>query len=326
MRSLLIVAILLPITFALRAAAPYSEPGKYEVQTRLMDLKDAARDRVVPVKLYFPKSLDAAAPIILFSHGLGGSREGGAYLGEHFASHGYVTLHMQHPGSDTSVWRGQAQPMDRAKDAANWNNSVLRAQDVKFVIDELTRLNKADDFPLKGRLDLERIGMSGHSFGAVTTLTVSGRTFIGVHDSFTEPRIKAALALSPSPGANRRDLDKQFGAIKIPVFHMTGTKDTSPITPDVKAEDRRIPYDHISKADQYLLILDGGDHAVFGGRQRLLAAGNKDRIHHELIRSGALAFFDACLKGDDKARKFLQDGGYAAAVGKEGAYERKRPG
>jgi predicted dienelactone hydrolase len=309
----------------IESATPYSEPGSQQVSTLLLDFKDASRDRVVPVKLYFPKTGQGPAPVILFSHGLGGSREGGAYLGEHLASHGYIMVHMQHAGSDGPSLRGAGQPLERAKDAANWNNSVLRGQDVKFVIDELARQGKSPDFALKDRLDLDRLGMSGHSFGAATTIMVSGRTFIGLRgNEFTEPRIKASLALSPSPGNNRRNLDKQFGSIRVPVFHMTGTEDASPITPDVKPEDRRLPYDHITKADQYLLILKDGDHAVFGGRERrLLPASKHDKVHHELIRSGALAFFEAYLKGDAKAREFLQAGGYADAVGKQGVYERK---
>ena len=49
----------------------------------------------------------APVPVILFSHGLGGNREGSKFLGEHWAARGYVAVFLQHPGSDDSVWKGK---------------------------------------------------------------------------------------------------------------------------------------------------------------------------------------------------------------------------
>jgi predicted dienelactone hydrolase len=43
-------------------------------------------------------------PVIVFSHGLGGSREGYKYLGRHWASYGYVAVHVEHLGSDTAAF------------------------------------------------------------------------------------------------------------------------------------------------------------------------------------------------------------------------------
>ena len=83
------------------AAAPESgraEPNK--VSTRLATWHDADRERDVPVKLYLPTEAEGRWPIVLFSHGLGGSREAAAYLGRHWAGHGYATVFLQHPGSD----------------------------------------------------------------------------------------------------------------------------------------------------------------------------------------------------------------------------------
>src|ERR1700712_5603134 len=61
---------------------------------------DAARARDLPVKLYFPVEGVAPFPVIIFSHGVGGSREAFSYLGETWASHGYVAVFLQHPGTD----------------------------------------------------------------------------------------------------------------------------------------------------------------------------------------------------------------------------------
>src|SRR2546423_15576637 len=70
--------------------------GPYAVEVIRYDWLDGKRERKVPVKIYFPKSGNAAFPVIIFSHGLGGSREGYEYLGRHWASHGYVSVHLQH--------------------------------------------------------------------------------------------------------------------------------------------------------------------------------------------------------------------------------------
>jgi predicted dienelactone hydrolase len=51
---------------------------------------DEPRLRKVPVKIHFPSTGEGLFPVVFFSHGLGGSREGYAYLGRHWASHGIV--------------------------------------------------------------------------------------------------------------------------------------------------------------------------------------------------------------------------------------------
>src|SRR5438093_7144385 len=67
--------------------------------------RDAERERDVPVKIFLPEKSGSAQPVIIFSHGLGGTRETYDYLGEHWAGCGYVSVHLQHAGSDDAVWR-----------------------------------------------------------------------------------------------------------------------------------------------------------------------------------------------------------------------------
>jgi predicted dienelactone hydrolase len=69
-----------------------------------LTVKDEARSREIPLRIYLPEGTSPAA-VVLFSHGLGGSRAGSAYLGEHWAARGYVVVYMQHAGSDDSVWK-----------------------------------------------------------------------------------------------------------------------------------------------------------------------------------------------------------------------------
>lgn len=305
----------------------YARPGPLSVATIEYDWHDDARNRDVPVKIYHPATNTAPWPIILFSHGLGGSREGYEYLGRHWASHGYVSVHPTHVGSDTSVLRGSSQPfqaMQRA--AADPRNAINRPGDVSFVIDRLTALKRADE-RFKGRLALEKIGIAGHSFGGYTALAAAGQLLPGPGGksvSLGDPRIKAAIAMSAP--ARQRDnllLDRSYGAIKIPCFHMTGTKDDSPIG-ETRAADRRIPFDHMTGADNYLLTLSGGDHMVFSGRRLRPGDGARDARFHELILAGTTAFWDAYLKGDAAAKAWLESGGFKASVGADGAFEQKK--
>jgi predicted dienelactone hydrolase len=222
------------------ANRPVPAARSFDVEVFRYDWHDAKRDREVPVKIYFPKTSDGPFPVIIFSHGLGGTREGYEYLGQHWASHGYVSVHLQHPGSDDSVWRGAAAAdkmgaMRRA--AADPRNAINRPQDVSFAIDQLAKLNR-ESSPFHQKLDLDRVGAAGHSFGAYTTLAVAGQSFLpggGKGTSLADPRVKAAIPMSAPVSANRRRLDEVYAKIKISCLHMTGTKDFSPIG-DTKPE------------------------------------------------------------------------------------------
>ncbi|HVP91269.1 MAG TPA: hypothetical protein VMS75_08645 [Terriglobales bacterium] len=301
-------------------------PGPHEVQAVLYDWKDAKRDRPVPVKVYYPADLDRPAPLVVFSHGLGGSREGYEYLGRQWAGYGYISLHVQHVGSDDSVWRGQAEPMQALRQAAiRPENAVNRARDVSFAIDEMARLGRTSG-PFEGRVDLGRVGLAGHSFGANTTLVVVGEVFVlpgGQVAGFSDARVKAAIPMSAPVPRRREDLDRVFGGIAVPCLHMTGTLDDSPIG-ETQAADRRLPFDHIGAAEQYLVIFNGGDHMIFSGRPRAAGQGEKDSLFQDLIRQATTAFWDAYLLGDARAKAWLSGGGLAALLGGDGRLETKR--
>ncbi|MCO6047548.1 hypothetical protein NG895_26895 [Aeoliella sp. ICT_H6.2] len=150
-----------------------------------LTVQDTKRDREIPLRVYLPASGEAA-PVLLFSHGLGGSRMNNPYLGEHWAGRGYAVVFVQHAGSDETVWR-DARPLRRMaamRSAASGENFMLRVQDIPAVLDRLAQWNEgtnatAEAKPLTGRLDLQHVGMSGHSFGAMTTQAVAGQAFLG---------------------------------------------------------------------------------------------------------------------------------------------------
>ena len=316
------------------AAAEYTaQPGPYAVASLEATWTDAARGREVPVKIYYPAAVSASSgqpcPVIIFSHGLGGSRDGYAYLGEHWASYGYVTVHLQHHGSDSEVLRSPRPLKALRTAAADPQVTVNRPLDVTFAIDRLTVLNTDNRFALHGRLDLQRIGVAGHSYGAYTTMAIAGahNPIWGVEPRYRDPRVKAAIAMS-TPNTRGNEKDAAFAGVTIPVFHMTGTEDgssrageTNTIVGDTKAPERLRPYQHTTRAPAYLLVFTGGDHMVFSGR--LTARRPTDQPLQDRILAGSTAFWDAWLRESPSAKTWLDDGGFSRALGPLGTFEHK---
>ncbi len=91
---------------ALAEANLVPQPAAYEV--RYLQWVDRGRQREVLAKLYLPPAAvrRGPMPLVVFSHGMGGSREGYSYLGANWAARGYASLHLQHTGSDSRLWSG----------------------------------------------------------------------------------------------------------------------------------------------------------------------------------------------------------------------------
>lgn len=298
--------------------------GVYRVDTVLLDWRDEARDRPVPVKIYIPAQSTGACPVIVFSHGLGGTRDGYAYLGAFWASNGYVSVHPQHPKSDASVWKGKGRPLEAMRDAIQDPVEFInRPKDVAFVLDQLAAMNRSGTNRLAGRLDLTHVGVGGHSFGAFTALASAGRVFdrAGGRIDLRDPRIRACVALS-SPARGTSEERRSYAEFRVPCLHMTGTEDVSPIT-DTTPALRRVPYDSIRAPGQILVILKGGDHMVFAGAPRRRPERASDRRFEEIVRQATLAFWNAYLRDDADAARWLSGAGLTSLVGRDATIERK---
>jgi predicted dienelactone hydrolase len=273
-----------------------------------LTVHDAARNRDIPVRVYLPTNT-TPEPVVLFSHGLGGSRAGSIFLGEHWAARGYVAVFLQHPGSDDSVWKGEPdqQRMGAMKRAASLDNFLLRVRDVPAVLNQLEIWNADKTNPLAGRLDLKKVGMSGHSFGAVTTEAVSGETMPAGGQPFTDPRIRAAIAFSPS-SPKTGSAAKAFGSVKIPWLPMTGTKDVSPIS-DQDLASRLAVYPALHGAPKYEVVLHNAEHSAFTDRALPGDREPRNPNHHRVILALSTAFWDAYLRGDADALTWLNGPG-----------------
>jgi predicted dienelactone hydrolase len=309
---LLLLAIASTSAPKLRAGYDPLLTAKTKPESMEFIVNDEGRSREIPIKVYLPNEKTPAA-VVLFSPGLGGSRDGCAYLGNHWALRGYVCVFMQHPGSDDAVWKDKPQDQRLAamQKAASVKNFMLRVQDVPAVIDQLELWNKPGTHALSGRLDLKRLGMSGHSFGAVTAQAVSGQKF-PLGKGFTDPRIKAAVIMSPSGPRGGGDPRKAFGSVKIPWLLLTGTNDNAPIG-EATAASRLVVFPELPPGGKYELVLDKAEHSAFTDRELPGEAHKHNPNHHRAILAVTTAFWDAYLRSDPEAKKWL-DGEEAHGV------------
>ena len=127
-----------------------------------------------------------AFPVIFFSHGKGGIRMQSTYYTVLLASHGFVVVSPDHQG-DTIYDLLEAGDVDVTSTAEAYADRPL---DIVFLMTEMDRLiaehaaspvapDAEGAAPLGAIMDMQRIGVTGHSFGALTSMIVGGQN-VGV--------------------------------------------------------------------------------------------------------------------------------------------------
>jgi hypothetical protein len=299
----------------------HPEDGPFEAVVKRGDFTDPARgDRVVPYKIYWPaiknapdqKLPGAPFPLIIWSHGLGGSRDGAGFLSRYLTSYGYIVLHLTHKGTDTSLWEGKggghAWDIIRATPISR-ETTLERFMDVPFALASMMDWC-ARDPAMAALVDTTRVGISGHSFGAMTAQVMAGQMFPNedhVLTSYREKRFKAGIFYSPVPIRHLTGETPEphiYGPIDIPVLHMTGTKDSSPIE-GYDYQRRLIVHDFTGHPEKYMLVKNDGDHMVYNGSRGQLEPNPHRETHEEIIKIFSLAFWDAQLKSHSSAKDWL---------------------
>lgn len=273
-----------------------------------LDWQDAKRERAVPARLYWPAAkserADAAVPLIVFSHGIGGSRRGYSYLGSYWASQGYASLHVQHVGSDRALWAGNPFGLvGRLQEAAKEGEALNRVADVRFALDQLLQS------PYGPKIDQERISAAGHSYGANTVMLLSGAEVSRQGQNLAQlrdPRIKAAIIISAPPFYGETDKTAAIlKPISIPTLHITASEDVINIPGyHSDAKDRIAVFDATGSPRKSLVVFEGGSHSIFTDRAGTGGVALNPKVK-AATQELSLAFLNQVYQGrDDDLRQW----------------------
>ncbi len=256
-------------------------------------------------------------PVLIYNHGAGWSRFTGTYVTEFLASHGYVVFSIDHPGVDRTkqfpdgtVFRADTMPGSPPEPGASrdpragflamqeyMSRSVFAVwlDDSRFVLDRIEQIADTPG-PFRGRLDLERIGMLGWSFGGAAAIEMSR----------IDPRVKAAVNHDGGlyGGVWTQPTSRPFMMFRhgIPDVDPPGGNKGGITTRDMFAII--MGYDSTAEAlaagDWYELRIARTDHGSFSDLP-LFVQRSPDRLParraHDIINAYTLAFFDQYLKG-----------------------------
>ncbi len=248
---------------------------------------------------------EASYPVVLFSPGVRSTRFQSMTAIEELVSHGYIVVGMDHPYTSAKVTFPDGHSVFYVPDPEfdtpaelyehNVKGVAVRAADASFVLDTLTAWNKQDpDGLLQGKLDLNRVGIFGHSYGGATTaeaMAQDKRFRAGVsleggfwgevaHTGLQQPfmyLMSGGTARSLDPAETKKD--KVFYEEFAPDLDSVMTKSTN---------------------DTYYLTVDHFIHQSYTDIALLspkLFAKGIDPVHTiDITRSYVRAFFDQYLK------------------------------
>ncbi|WP_169947311.1 chlorophyllase [Microbispora sp. H11081] len=236
------------------------------VSVRPVALPAPGRGQDLHVRVSAPAA-GSELPVVVFSHGFGGSLDGYAPLADFWTAHGFAVIQPTHLDSRTL----NLAP-DDPRTPLIWRS---RAEDLKRVLDRLDLLE--DALPgLAGRLDHGRIAVAGHSWGAQTASLLLGARVLDADgapgEDMSDPRVTAGVLLA-LPGTGGADLtpfaaehfpfmNPGFTEMTTPALIVAGDKDQSLLS--VRGPDWFTDAYHLSPGGKSLLTLFGAEHSLGG--------------------------------------------------------------
>ena len=273
-------------------------------------LHDDKRNKDVRVRIFYPV-IAGKYPVIIFSHGAGGSDTCCESLTHHWATYGYITLQPIHDDSvvqrrnsgDENAQFPQA-VREALKNPALWES---RPRDISFLLDSLPGLQKRVA-GLNGKIDTSHVGVAGHSMGAYTAEAIAGASVdlpSRPGQNFSDPRAKAILCLSPQGPGQFGLTAHSFENISLPFMGVTGSLDN--LGPLANSAWHKIPFERSQPGDKYEVFIQGASHMSFITAETVNSARSSQAAAIlGYTNSASLAFWDAYLKEDPSAKKFLQ--------------------
>lgn len=218
-----------------------------------------------PVPDAAPAVGDGPFPLVVFAHGFTGNGPAYRPLLDRWAAAGYVVAAPTFPLSSSGAPGGPA-----------LGDYVSQPADVSFVLDEMLRLGGSGGV-YDGLIDAERIGASGHSLGAITTI---GLAF---NSCCQDDRIDAYVPISGT------QLPFGEGSFSFegddPVLFVHGDADDT-----VPFEGSQSAFDDAGAGSALLTLVDGPHIPFYSGPwPEVLAEAPVDFFDHHLLgRPGAL--------------------------------------
>ncbi|MBE7384976.1 MAG: alpha/beta hydrolase [Leptolyngbya sp. SIO1E4] len=153
-----------------------AETGQLAVEERSLLLQDRERNRTYPVDLYLPADLSAIAgpvPVLILSHGYGDTHTHPEITAaaRSLAANGFFVAAPEHIGSNKAYQDDLA--LGLTHESFEALEFINRPLDIRFLLNTLEQQN---DTEFQGRLQLDRVGLIGHSFGGYTALMAAGAT------------------------------------------------------------------------------------------------------------------------------------------------------
>ncbi|NEP60299.1 MAG: alpha/beta hydrolase [Symploca sp. SIO2G7] len=299
------------------------QPGRYQVERQPL-----SRNAPIPADIYLPTlqgQRQRNRPTVIISHGLGSDRTSYGYLGRHLASHGFVTINVEHPGSNgeqiNALLVGQSATVVANEEFTErpWQISAL----LNYLEREATQYGNLINFA--------QVGVVGQSFGGYTALALSGASinFDALRAScppsslslnvslllqcqagqLAEPnqttlslqdgRVRAAIAINPITSVLFGEAS--MGQITTPTMIVASGADT--VAPAL--QEQLVPFTWLTQPDRYLLLMRQGTHfstiAVTGSEAFDLPAeiiGPDPEVAQDYLKASSLAFLTLHLSND----------------------------
>jgi dienelactone hydrolase len=294
------ILISLLFTAGINAAELYkAQSGPYPTAVASpVEIDLPTRERALNLRISYPENSSGTLPLIVFFHGALCAADGYAELADHWASHGYVVVLLEHADSGFGGGGGIAEQV---------KNFRAQTADMSSVLDSLEAI-ATQVVALKDIIDPTRVAAAGHSMGALAATIISGLTreaADGSSLSFRDERFDVAVLLS-GPGPLPMTPEDGWDAITLPTLVTTGTRDHANRGGKGATWEWRLgAFDLTPPGDKFALVVNEADHFLGGLICTDRAGGTPDHEAFSVVKSVTTAFLDDYLKQDATARAYL---------------------